>query len=489
MSPSSRQHPQKRRPALFKRLLIGVNLALVVVVGVFMLWDYLVAWNAFLTQKRTALEEEAKVILPSVVWLQKGGLDAVQSYIDEICGRMQETTSPGHHIAVRIGDDVLQARAHHRSSPAIFVSMQQAVANPIGTAAVGENMIVVGSEAQGATVVYVSEYLSNIRRTIRLQMIRRLASVLLLGVALLLVVNIAVNRLLAKPLRSMVQVVQRIAEGDLNARMPERRTMELGLLADEFDRMAHALQQLETERQYRMKKARKIQDNLRPHLAGFPDLAVACIYQPADQVAGDYYDVVRCRDGSTLFCIADVTGHGVPAAMGAAMLKILFDSASRETCDPVTILKTVNAAFSRVTLEGDFASMAVAAVNPAAGSVRYASAGHEPIILLPRNGPAELLRSTGPLLGIQEGGSWIGRQVTLNPEDRLVLFSDGVTETASGDNRLFGVERLVGFLEESKDAEIEQICHRLGEVLADFRRGADSNDDVTMMVVERKKTG
>ena len=243
------------RRRLVRTLLIVVNSILVVVFGAFLVWDYHVSWRTLLGEKKNALDEEAKVLLLSIARLKEQGLPAVQEHIDEVCGAMRETTSPGHHIAVRVDDQELQAHAHHRASPAMLAGMQQAANSVEGLATVKEDSIIVGSAASDTTSVYVSEYLSNIEKALRSLILRRFTSILLAGTVLALAVNLTLHRLLSQPLGRMVRVVHRLGEGDLGARMPETTTEELGLLADEFDRMAGAMQEIEEERRAAMKKA------------------------------------------------------------------------------------------------------------------------------------------------------------------------------------------------------------------------------------------
>ena len=107
-----------RSLSLVWRLLIGINLGLVAILGLFALWDYRTTSRALLIEKKTALEEEAQILLTGLERMQGQTLSVKQAYIDEVCGQMQDATSPGHHVAARIGHEVIQAHAHHRASPA-----------------------------------------------------------------------------------------------------------------------------------------------------------------------------------------------------------------------------------------------------------------------------------------------------------------------------------------------------------------------------------
>jgi hypothetical protein len=108
------------------RLLAAANTAIVLLLGVFLILDYRQEIVGRVAEKHTALEEETKTLLPAVLRIRLHGDQAVQRYIDDVCGRMQDSSSPGHHIAVQMNATVLQAVAHHRASTAIFEAMRQA---------------------------------------------------------------------------------------------------------------------------------------------------------------------------------------------------------------------------------------------------------------------------------------------------------------------------------------------------------------------------
>ena len=103
------------------RLLAAVNIAIVILWGAFLTVDHHREITERIAEKHVALQEETKTLLPAVVRIRPHGEAAVQRYIDDVCGRMQDTSSPGHHIAVRLDGKVLQAVAHRRASAATVV--------------------------------------------------------------------------------------------------------------------------------------------------------------------------------------------------------------------------------------------------------------------------------------------------------------------------------------------------------------------------------
>ncbi len=480
--PQVTSHSQRRSFA--RRLLISTNLAVAVILGAFMALNYHLEWKTHLREKRIALNEEAETLLAAVARVRSQGTPTLQNFIDQVCGAMQDATSPGHHIAVRMGNETLQAHAHHRASSLMLSAMEKAVNHPAGTAPVEDEVILVGSAAEGDNVIYVSEYLSTLRRIVRSQLLRSLGSIVALGVAIALVVNFMLHKLLLGPVRGMVGTVHRLGAGDLQARMPRLDTVELGVLADEFDRMAAALQTAESDRSFRMEKARRIQQNLLPDLRTLTDVKFTCVFQPAAEVAGDYYDVLTLPDGALLLCIADVTGHGVPAAMGAAMLKALLQTAADREGFPEKLLQLLNAPFCRVALAEDFATMILVRWEKRERSLTYASAGHEHAYLLRRNGESQTLTATGLPLGIDEGARWEARNLELVSGDRLVLLTDGVVEAVSAGGERFGRERLEVVLRQTMSEPLSALRDRLLDAMTTFQGSSRGRDDVTLLALE-----
>ena len=338
----------------------------------FLVVDYYREIADRVAQKHIALEEEARTLLPAIQRVRSQGTPAIQEYVDAVCGQMHEASSPGHHIGVRLNGFVLQAVAHRRASPEIFAAMEAAATSPTHRANMGQEQLVVGSVHQGDTSVYVSEYLTAIESAAGRQVFQRLLGIVLLVVIMAGVINLVFLRIAAKPLEKLVETVRQIARGQLGVQAGPFKTAELEYLAAEINAMSSSLAEIDRQRRHEMDKARRIQEHLLPGEIRIPGLAIANLYQPATDVAGDYYDVVAVSDGSWLLCIADVSGHGVPAAMSAAMLKTLLLHAAEHCVAPAQILRFINDRFSDVSLDGDFASMMLVRWVPGATMLEYA---------------------------------------------------------------------------------------------------------------------
>jgi sigma-B regulation protein RsbU (phosphoserine phosphatase) len=253
--------------------------------------------------------------------------------------------------------------------------------------------------------------------------------------------------------------------------------------------MSRALDESDRKRRFEMAKARCIQDHLLPRRCLVNGLNLAHLYRPASDVGGDYFDVLPISDGSWLFCIADVTGHGVAAAMEAVILKTLLLGATEKHTSVDSILSFVNDRFTAVCFPEHFASMLLVRWKPQDALLEYASAGHETAYLVNQNGGIAELRATGPLIGLQEYGTWNLASLSLDKGDRLFLVTDGIVETEDPNGKYFGRDKLKGILVHSRHAPLEAVVQELNEALAGHQRGQPGHDDVTLLAIEFSLVG
>ncbi len=466
------------------RLLVAVNTVMAVSLVVFLLVDYRREVAARVAQRHVALDEEAKTLLPAIVRLRPHGVQAVQEYVDTACGQMQDAASPGHHIAVRLDGTVLQARAHARQSSQMFAAMQAAARSPTHQFQVGDEALVVGSDQAGDTSVYVSEYLTDIHRSAA-SWFGRLVGIVAMTAVATAVVNLVFVRMAAKPMEKLAETVRQIAQGRLGVQAGPFKAAELDYLAAEINFMSTALAEVDQQRHQEMAKARQIQDHLLPREVRIPGLSVAHFYQPAVEVAGDYYDMVALPDNSWLLCIADVTGHGVPAAMTAAALKALLLHAVEHHSAPNQILHFINDRFSAFSLRGDFATMLLVRWLPAAARLEYASAGHGNAWRLSADGDATgELPSTGIPLGVQADANWDLETIPVTRGERLLLVTDGVTEAFDPEGEQFGWDRVTTLLKQCKDVSVAELVRRIDEALIAHRQSTATTDDCTVVAVD-----
>jgi serine phosphatase RsbU (regulator of sigma subunit) len=359
--------------------------------------------------------------------------------------------------------------------------MTAATKSPTHRAEFGEKELVVGTSRQADTVVYVSEYMSDIREAALRKVLRRVPRIVLLAVVTAIVVNLVFLRMAARPLRHLVDTVRKIGSGQLGIQTRPFGSEEFAYLAEAVNHMSRSLDEMEQTRRKEMVRARRIQEQLLPDETDLPGLAFSYIYKPAEEVAGDYYDIVRLRDGTLLVCIADVTGHGVPAALTATMLKAFLMDASEYHSDPAEILEFINHRLAVVCHTESFVTMFVARWNPDAKTLQYASAGHETGLLLTSKGGLIELPSTGLVLGIVEDAAWETATRGFDQGDQLLLVTDGVTEAMNPAEELFGRQRLAAAFEACKDIGIHEAVRQIGQTIADHCADRPQTDDLTLL--------
>lgn len=469
------------------RLLATVNAAIALLVGAFLTVDYHQEISRRVAEKHIALKDETKTLLPAVTRMRLHDEEAVQRYIDDVCGRMQDRSSPGHHIAVEMGDSVLQAVAHHRASTAMFAAMKQAARAPSHRAPVGDEELVVASSREEDTAVYVSEYMSNIRRAARKQVFARLPRLVLLMGVTAIAINLVFLRMAARPLRQLVDTVRHITRGEFGLQTGPFKSDEFNHLAAAVNSMSSSLAEHERQRRAERLHARHIQEQLLPGDVKVSGLRLVHFLEPAEDVAGDYYDIISMPDGACLLCITDVTGHGVPAALSAAMLKAYLQDATDHHTDPGEILRFLNHRLAGVSRTDNFATMFIAMVSSDRKRLSYASAGHGPGLLFRGSGNLDELPSTGLILGVRQEADWKVETRALGPGDRLVLTTDGITEAMNADGQLFGKQRLAGELQQCRESPIEECVGRLRRAVSAHCGAEAPTDDMTLLAMELHK--
>jgi sigma-B regulation protein RsbU (phosphoserine phosphatase) len=241
-------------------------------------------------------------------------------------------------------------------------------------------------------------------------------------------------------------------------------------------RMAAVERELET--------ARQIQQSILPkHAPQLPGLSIATHYDSMAEVAGDLFDFVVTPGGQLGVLVADVSGHGVPAAIVASMVKMALAVQEADVADPGAVLRHMNRAlYGR--FEKAYVTAVFALIDPAAGTLTYASAGHPSPLLRRADGRVESLDERGIVLGFMPDATYRTATVSgLAADDRAVFYSDGITEAARGDGEFFGDREFQRLLA----AGAASTAGGFIATLVDTARrwvGADFADDVTVVVVD-----
>jgi sigma-B regulation protein RsbU (phosphoserine phosphatase) len=324
-----------------------------------------------------------------------------------------------------------------------------------------------------------------------------LALVFVVVYAVALVLGLLLARSITRGVHALSVGTQRLRQGDFDHQIHIRSRDQLGELAESFNLMSRGIQQLmleqgEKERlEEELRIARQIQMSLLPAqgVAGLPGVRVAALCLPAAEVGGDYYDLLPLGETRMGVLVADVSGKGTSAALYMAELKGLVLSLSRIYESPAKLLSEANRILAAHMDSRSFVTMTYAVVDTAARRMRYARAGHNPLIhFQARTGLTRVLTPAGLGLGLDPGDRFDQileeDEVALDPGDFFLFFTDGLSEAMNPGAELFGEGRLRRILEDSGRLTSEELKERILEEVRRFVGEADPHDDMTLVVLK-----
>jgi len=236
------------------------------------------------------------------------------------------------------------------------------------------------------------------------------------------------------------------------------------------------LKRLETE----IAEARAFQQSLLPHpQATVNGVAVCCRYEPCSALGGDLYDYAAAGNGRTALLVADVSGHGVSAAMLTGIVKSAFHASDVDGFDPRAVVQRVSVGLSAFSPDR-FVTLVAVLMCPDEGRLQYVNAGHPPPALWGSERPPIWLNSTGPLVSpALPGLTWQDNLVAIRPGDHLLLYTDGISEPlADEDGR--GEKRIAEIVSRRADGG----DRLLEEILTEVQRETgdrEQPDDLTLL--------
>src|SRR5215211_2432124 len=272
--------------------------------------------------------------------------------------------------------------------------------------------------------------------------------------------------------RKRIEAEVRQLNKDLEKRVAER-TEEL--------KSAMAKQQEEAQE---LRVARLIQQTFLPKsLPGLPGYDVAAYYQPAREVGGDFYDFLELPHGRLGLLVGDATGHGMPAALLMATTRGMLRAGAQTSDSPSEILERANNTLYPDIPPNMFVTCLAALLDSRTGRLQYANAGHELPYLRHAEGVSEL-RATGMPLGLMPGTSYDQKEITLEPGESVLLYSDGLTEAHDPQREMFGIPRLQEFVG-THPGGATLIDSLLAELESFTGEEWEQEDDITLLTLER----
>ncbi len=323
----------------------------------------------------------------------------------------------------------------------------------------------------------------------------------LLGLLLLFFSCFQVIRKTMRPLSDLARQAEEIASGHFDTVLPaSTQPDELGTLTRSFADMQSSLVTYMDELtrttankvriEGELQIARDIQMGLIPQVfPPFPDRKDIDLYasmEPAREVGGDLYDYF-IQGGRLYFCIADVSGKGVPASLFMAVVRNLFRASGKQELLPDEIARRINDILSDGNEQLMFVTMFIGAIDLETGRLDFCNCGHNPPVVLPHDGkPVFLSCKANTSIGILPDARFEGEYVDGFKDTPLFLYTDGLNEAENPDHELFGSDRLLAILGEPY-TDAETVVKRMQKAISEHVDGADASDDLTMLCLEIKK--
>ena len=321
-----------------------------------------------------------------------------------------------------------------------------------------------------------------------------------LGILLMALVVVLISRSITRPLSALATAVGEMSDGNFDVKLPAHVAQdEVGDLSRAFAAMNLALrdhirQLLDTtsakERiEGELRIAHDIQMSILPKmLPPFPnrdEFNLFAVIEPAKEVGGDFYDFFMIDDSHLCLVMADVSGKGVPASLFMAVTKTLIKATAKIGLSPADILSQVNDEISHDNEQSMFVTVFCGVLDLQSGELIYTNAGHNPPLLIPRQGESSYLpKSRQLVIGAMEDYPYRTESVLMAPGDRLFFYTDGVTEAMNQQDQLYSEERLLSDVTDLRQLGIRPLVEGVVGCVKAFAGAAPQSDDITIMIVE-----
>lgn len=476
---STRSVAERLRAGGSLRLKLAVAIVLIVlaVLSGGIAVDYRRERGLLIEEQRAKLMEQ--VCNLAVVYRQLDNPTEFRRVVDAACANTVSPDQYGHMVLVLGTDQKVIAESSQSPDPA----MRSLLLSPKwrDSRIPGHNVAQARLPVYGVTFI-AAEYMDHVEQILREELASRLLTSGLASAAIVLTVYLMLSLSVLRPLARMRRAARAWAGRDFSTQVVPSGAEEVQRLSGDLNAMANLLRQHEEHRSEEMEQARRIQANLMPKtLPSVSGLKLETAYRPAEEVAGDLYDVFPLPNGKMAVAILDVSGHGISAAMLTGIVKMSLHHRFSERTSPAEAIELVNADLLSCVIEGQFVTVCVGVWDRANRTWTYVGAGHAGGVLQ-SGGRAEHLPATGPLLGVLDSALWQNRMIPLRSGDRLFLYTDGVTEAGKPQDGLDaeGLEKILQF---SRFLPMsQQIAMVMQEV--EKRNASRAPDDSTIVGVE-----
>jgi sigma-B regulation protein RsbU (phosphoserine phosphatase) len=232
--------------------------------------------------------------------------------------------------------------------------------------------------------------------------------------------------------------------------------------------------------------AREIQQAMLPSgLFTARGIETVGLSRPANTVGGDFYDILPLEDGRVVVAVGDVAGKGSPAALLMALLLAMLRTLVDERLEPAALVTRLNVQVSRHAPGTRFITLFYAVFDPATGQLTYVSAGHMPPLLLRNDDRCDRLSDGGIALGMFEHSTYSAGQVTLQPDELVAIYSDGITEAENESGRPFDEAGLEAALRANRSQTIPAIGAAVVRAVERHTGDTKFADDLTVLLLRR----
>ena len=219
-------------------------------------------------------------------------------------------------------------------------------------------------------------------------------------------------------------------------------------------------------------------------IASSKDVEIVAELKAAKEVGGDFYDYFKIDEDHTAIVVGDISGKGIPAAMFMMKTITCFKNLVAKNKTPAQILKEVNATLYDNNNSQMFVTCFLAIINHKTGELQFANAGHNPPIIGSNKNFRYLKCQTGFVLGGLKDAFVIDETITLNHGESLTIYTDGITEARDAEGGFYGEQRFLDFMNSREFTCVVEIHHALKDDLANFTKGYEQSDDITIMTMQ-----
>ena len=305
-------------------------------------------------------------------------------------------------------------------------------------------------------------------------------------------IYVLIKRVIINNLKKVNDTLARITSGDLDVTVDVRSNREFSSLSDDINSTVSTLKRYIAEAAARIDReleyAKQIQLSALP--TNFPEDEDFDIYAQmiaAKEVGGDFYDFYKLNDTTVAFLAADVSGKGIPAAMFMMTAKTIIKDLAESGMAVNEIFTKANEKLCENNESGMFVTAWMGILDLKTGNLQFANAGHNPPLLKRADGSFEYLKArAGFVLAGMEGIHYRVTEIALTPGDRLFLYTDGVPEATNVDNKLYGEDRLLEFMNQKSTVEAKTLLPALKANIDEFVGDAPQFDDITMLLLDYK---